>query len=125
MPNFDVHIQRSSSVDENDDFLAVVEAKDGRRFRLGILKPVLDVWREQVDNLDVEEMASRLAIDLLDQAPSADELDEGFLVTLDNGYATPLAAEQNIRNSGVMPFLARKYKGEPQGTSGESAGAES
>jgi hypothetical protein len=112
MPDLDVHIQKAGNTDNNSDFLAVVKVTDGRKFRLGILKPVIDVWREQVGDLDVDAMASRLALDLLSQGPSADELDEGFLVTLDNGYATPMAAEQNIRNSGVMPFLARKYKGE-------------
>ena len=83
-----------------------MRVSDGRQFKLGIVKSILDVWREQVGNLDIDQVAERLAKDILDQEPSTGNLDEGFLVTLDNGFATPIAAEQNLRNSGVLPFLA-------------------
>jgi hypothetical protein len=103
----EVQIQRTDSTDlDDDDFLALVRVSDGRQFKLGIVKSILDVWREQVGSLDVDQVAERLAKDILDQEPSTGNLDEGFLVTLDNGYATPIAAEQNLRNSGVLPFLA-------------------
>ena len=112
MSRLDVHIQKADTTDDAADYLALVEATDGRKFRLGILSPVIEVWKQQVEDLNIDEMAAKLAIDLLNQDPSSNELDEGFLVTLDNGFATPIAAEQNIKNSGVLPFLARKYKGE-------------
>jgi len=102
----EVQIQRTDPTDLDDDFVALVRVSDGRQFKLGIAKPILDVWREQVGSLDVDQVAERLAKDILDQEPSTGNLDEGFLVTLDNGYATPIAAEQNLRNSGVLPFLA-------------------
>lgn len=107
MAQAEVQIQRTDSTDlDEDDFLALVRVSDGRQFKLGIVKSILDVWREQVGNLDVDQVAERLAKDILDQEPSTGNLDEGFLVTLDNGFATPIAAEQNLRNSGVLPFLA-------------------
>jgi hypothetical protein len=103
----EVQIQRTDPTDlDDDDFLALVRVSDGRQFKLGIVKSILDVWREQVGSLDVDQVAERLAKDILEQEPSTGNLDEGFLVTLDNGYATPIAAEQNLRNSGVLPFLA-------------------
>jgi hypothetical protein len=102
----EVQIQRTESTELDDDFLALVRVSDGRQFKLGIAKSIIDVWREQVGNLDVDQVAERLAKDILDQEPSTGNLHEGFLVTLDNGYATPIAAEQNLRNSGVLPFLA-------------------
>jgi hypothetical protein len=106
----EVQIQRTDSTDLDDsDFLALVSVSDGRQFKLGIAKSILNVWREQVGNLDIDQVAERLAKDILDQEPSAGNLNEGFLVTLDNGYATPIAAEQNLRNSGVLPFLASHY----------------
>jgi hypothetical protein len=115
MPQLDIQIQRNESVESDDaDFLAMVRASDGRQFELGIEKSILDVWREQVGTLDIDEVATRLAIDILDQKPSAGNLDEGFLVTLDNGYATPVAAEQNLRNSGVLPFLASHHDRAPR-----------
>jgi hypothetical protein len=103
----EVQIQRNDStqIDDND-FLALVKVSDGRQFKLGIAKSVLDVWFEQVGDLDIDQVAERLAKDILDQEPSTGNLNEGFLITLDNGYATPVAAEQNLRNSGVLPFLA-------------------
>jgi hypothetical protein len=107
MAQLDVQIQRNESDDA--DFLAVVRVSDGRQFKLGIAKSILDVWREQVGTLDVDEVAAQLAKDILDQEPSTGNLNEGFLVTLDNGYATPIAAEQNLRNSGVLPFLASHH----------------
>src|ERR1700735_590102 len=99
MAQLEVQIQRSDSTDlDDDDFLALVRVSDGRQFKLGIVKSILDVWREQVGSLDVDQVAERLAKDILDQEPSTGNLDEGFLVTLDNGFATPIAAEQNLRN---------------------------
>jgi hypothetical protein len=107
MAQLEVQIQRSDSTEfDDDDFLALVRVSDGRQFKLGIVKSILDVWRDQVGNLDIDQVAERLAKDILEQEPSTGNLDEGFLVTLDNGYATPIAAEQNLRNSGVLPFLA-------------------
>jgi hypothetical protein len=108
MSNLDIQLQRTGS-DEPDDYLAVVRVSDGRQFKLGILKSVLDVWHDQIGDLDVDEVASKLALDILAQQPSSGNMDEGFLVTLDNGYATPVAAEQNLRNSGVLPFLDRQH----------------
>jgi hypothetical protein len=106
----EVQIQRTDATELDDnDFLALVRASDGRQFKLGIAKSILDVWREQVANLDIDQVAERLAKDILDQQPSSGNLDEGFLITLDNGYATPVAAEQNLRNSGVLPFLANHH----------------
>jgi hypothetical protein len=106
----EVQIQRTDSDEaDDDDFLALVRVSDGRQFKLGIAKSILDVWREQVGNLDVDQIAERLAKDILGQEPSTGNLTEGFLVTLDNGYATPVAAEQNLRNSGVLPFLASHH----------------
>jgi hypothetical protein len=106
----EVQIQRTDSDEaDDDDFLALVRVSDGRQFKLGIAKSILDVWREQVGNLDVDQVAERLAKDILGQEPSTGNLTEGFLVTLDNGYATPVAAEQNLRNSGVLPFLASHH----------------
>jgi len=106
----EVQIQRNDSTELDDhDFLAVVRVSDGRQFNLGIVKSILDVWREQVENLDIDQVAERLAKDILDQEPSTENLTEGFWVTLDNGYATPVAAEQNLRNSGVLPFLASHH----------------
>ena len=107
MPDLDVQIHRQRS--DEPDYLAVVQVSDGREFSLGILKSVLDVWHDQVGELDVDSVASKLARDILDQHPSTGNMNEGFLVTLDNGYATPLAAEQNLRNSGVLPFLDRSH----------------
>jgi hypothetical protein len=107
MAQLEVQIQHTDSTAlEEDDFLALVRVSDGRQFKLGIVKSILDVWREQVGSLDIDQVAERLAKDILAQEPSTGNLDEGFLVTLDNGYATPVAAEQNLRNSGVLPFLA-------------------
>jgi len=105
MPALDIQIQRKDS--DEPDYLAVVHVSDGREFNLGILKSVLDVWHDQVGELDVDAVVSKLARDILDQNPSSGNIDDGFLVTLDNGYATPVAAEQNLRNSGVLPFLDR------------------
>jgi len=104
----DIQIQRTDSSDD-DDFLADVRVSDGREFRLGIVGPVLELWREQLGSLDIDEVAAKLAKDILDQQPSSGNLSEGFVVTLDNGYATPIAAEQNLRNSGVLPFLANHH----------------
>ena len=107
MAQVEVQIQHTDSTDlDEEGFLALVRVSDGRQFKLGIVKSILDVWREQVGSLDVDQVAERLAKDILDQEPSPGNLDEGFLVTLDNGFATPIAAEQNLRNSGVLPFLA-------------------
>src|ERR1700722_11198947 len=108
MAQVEVQIQHTDSTDlDEEGFLALVRVSDGRQFKLGIVKSILDVWREQVGSLDVDQVAERLAKDILDQEPSPGNLDEGFLVTLDNGFATPIAAEQNLRNWGVRPFLAR------------------
>src|SRR5665213_686198 len=118
MAQLDVQIHRNESDDSDDaDFLAMVRVSDGRQFKLGIAKSILDVWRERVGALDIDEVAARLAKDILDQDPSSGNLDEGFLVTLDNGYATPIAAEQNLRNSGVLPFLASHHDRAPRHTS--------
>jgi hypothetical protein len=107
MAQLEVQIEHTDVEDtEDDDFLALVRASDGREFKLGIAKSILDVWRQQIGNLDVDQVAERLAKDILEQAPSTGNLSEGFVITLDNGYATPIAAEQNLRNSGVLPFLA-------------------
>jgi hypothetical protein len=106
----EVQIQHTDSTELDDnDFLALVRVSDGRQFELGIAKSILDVWRQQVGNLDIDQVAERLAKDILDQQPSTGNLNEGFLITLDNGYATPVAAEQNLRNSGVLPFLANHH----------------
>jgi hypothetical protein len=107
MAQVDVQIQHSDSTELYEDgFVALVRVSDGRQFKLGIAKSILDVWREQVGSLDIDQVAARLAKDILEQEPSTRNLDEGFIVTLDNGYATPIAAEQNLGNSGVLPFLA-------------------
>jgi hypothetical protein len=106
----EVQIQRTNSNEADDeDFRALVHVNDGREFELGIAKSILDVWREQIENLDVDQVAERLAKDILEQEPSSGNLTDGFLVTLDNGFATPVAAEQNLRNSGVLPFLASHH----------------
>jgi len=106
----EVQIQRTDSDEtEETDFRALVHVNDGREFELGIAKSILDVWREQIGNLDIDQVAERLARDILEQEPSSGNLTEGFLVTLDNGFATPVAAEQNLRNSGVLPFLASHH----------------
>jgi hypothetical protein len=108
--SLEIQIQRTDSDEvDDDDFLALVRVSDGRQFKLGIAKSILDVWREQDGSLDVDHVAERLAKDILEQKPSTGNLTEGFLVTLDNGYATPVAAEQNLRNSGVLPFLASHH----------------
>jgi hypothetical protein len=107
MSNLDIELQRTGA--DEPDYLAVVRVSDGRQFKLGILKSVLDVWHDQVGDLDVDAVASKLAQDILEQQPSPGNMDEGFLVTLENGYATPVAAEQNLRNSGVLPFLDRQH----------------
>jgi hypothetical protein len=115
----EVQIQRTDSDEtEEADFRALVHVNDGREFELGIAKSILDVWREQIGNLDIDQVAERLAKDILEQEPSSGNLTEGFLVTLDNGFATPVAAEQNLRNSGVLPFLASHHdRGAPRHSS--------
>lgn len=110
MAQLQVQIQRTDSDEHDDDnFRALVHVNDGREFELGIEKSILDVWQEQIENLDVDQVAERLAKDILEQEPSSGNLTEGFLVTLDNGFATPVAAEQNLKNSGVLPFLASHH----------------
>jgi hypothetical protein len=108
MSDLDIQVQRRGS--DAPDYLAVVHASDGREFNFGILKSVLDVWHDQVGDLDLDEVASKLARDILEQQPSSGNLSDGFLVTLDNGFATPVAAEQNLRNSGVLPFIDRHHE---------------
>jgi hypothetical protein len=52
--------------DDELDFLALVRVSDGRQFNLGIQKSVIDVWQEQLGEVDVDAVASKLAKDILD-----------------------------------------------------------
>jgi hypothetical protein len=54
----------------------------------------------------LDTVAEELEVELLQQGPTDDQLSEGFLVAFDNGFATPLATEENLRNSGLLSFLA-------------------
>jgi hypothetical protein len=107
MPNNDsITLDRSEPTDENVDYSVGVE--NGKGFRLGFSREILDVWSEQLSrdgrNLELDPIADGLAREILNQNPSEDELNEGFLVTMKNGFATPTAATQNLRNSGTAPF---------------------
>lgn len=82
---------------------------DGIVFRLGFSRQIVEIWEEQLsraDNrLDLSAVAQELAEELARQTPRADQLAQGFLVTIDNGFATPTAAAHNLRNSGVGAFV--------------------
>jgi hypothetical protein len=109
MPNDTITLDRTDDTTANVDYSVGVE--DGRGFRLGFSRDILDVWAEQLSrsgrSLELDPIADGLAREILKQNPSEDELNEGFLVTMDNGFATPTAAEQNLRNSGTVSFRMR------------------
>lgn len=92
MPNLDIQIQRRRS--DEPDYVAVVRVSDGREFHLGIVKSVLDAWRDQVGELDVDAVASKLAWKILEQQPSTGRLNEGFLITLDDDLRGCVANER-------------------------------
>jgi hypothetical protein len=111
MPDYSVNVEPiASNTDGNVDY--AVTTTDGRAFRLGFARPLLDVWEAQLSRSDtsveLDEIADRLARDIAAQDPAEEQLSEGFIVTLDNGFATPIAAEENLKNSGVVAFSATR-----------------
>jgi len=89
----------------------LVRADGGETFDLSFREDLLDLWRQQLARsstvLDLDSIAATLASRIAVLAPLPEELLQGVVVTLDNAAATPIAAEENLRTSGIGPFLRR------------------
>jgi hypothetical protein len=86
----------------------LIREEDGRTFHISFLPTIVEEWQKQLarsgSSVDLDRVAKELAEEIISQQPTAQQLADGFLVTFDNGFATPLAAVQNLRNSGFMAF---------------------
>jgi hypothetical protein len=114
MTDFTVAVDLIPDTADNVDY--AVSVGDGRTFRLGFARDLLGVWEAELARSDhalqLDRLADDLAREILQLAPSDEQLSEGFLVALDNGFATPTAAQENLRNSGLIPFLADRTPAE-------------
>jgi hypothetical protein len=104
-----IEVTRISSPSDENQAQYVVRADGGSTFELSFQEDLLDVWREQLARsstvLDLDSIAERLAEGIAEITPSPEALHGGVVVTRDNGAATPVAAENNLHNSGIGPFL--------------------
>ena len=114
MTDYNVTLEVIPGVEEGSvDFSVTVD--DGNTFRLGFAAAAArhlgaPSSPAQVTTWQLDDVADELARGIVAQDPTDDQLRAGFRVTLDNGFATPLAAEQNLRNSGVNAFVeGRKF----------------
>ena len=75
-------------------------------FELGFSERLLDLWGWRVDSEELDTIAEKLAKEILNQHPSAANLQQGFWFSEENAFATPTAALERLRLSGIGSFQA-------------------
>jgi hypothetical protein len=85
MTDFTVAVDLIPDTADNVDY--AVSVGDGRTFRLGFARDLLGVWEAELARSDhalqLDRLADDLAREILQLAPSDEQLSEGFLVALD------------------------------------------